>query len=431
MNFDVTFQEVSKGFSADFGLVVNQPCGVLYTPQNLTDTQKEQAKKNIGATINDVADKLCPSFTESGAVVVCEPFEGYPLSVVSHIAAVQGGSGDASPDNIRPITGYNAVNVWRGGKNLATNFSVNVQNGEFIGKAETLQQYVIFFADLKQGVTYTVSCNQVNDLTSAPPRNTWIVRYPDGTTAYNGTTKYETDFAKQYAGLHSITFTASITGRYQFDYWVHTFSNDVTFNNFQLEVSAVATAYEPYRGETFTIDLGQTVYSGYVDWNSGVLTVDRKLQTLNGSEFWGVVLDGGETADTIPNSVIFQTTTDSNNTKTSFADILCNKLNPNTANVWNRTASGIYMSKQSIRVFVEGIDYTVTGFKAWLAENPIEVVYPIEPTTIQLTPKEILALAGTNTIYSNTGITDVSGKADLTAIIENLTNAIIALGGNV
>ena len=48
-----------------------------------------------GADINDdeigtsawssknTVDKLCPTFTESGSAVTCEPIEGYPLEVVS------------------------------------------------------------------------------------------------------------------------------------------------------------------------------------------------------------------------------------------------------------------------------------------------------------------------------------------------------------
>jgi hypothetical protein len=62
----------------------------------------------------------------------------------------------------------------------------------------------------------------------------------------------------------------------------------------------------------------------------------------------------------------------------------------------------------------------------------VQLLYTLaEPVTVQLAPTEILALSGTNTIYSDTGDTQVSGKADLRVTIEKLTNAIIALGGKV
>ena len=52
-----------------------------------------------------------------------------------------------------------------------------------------------------------------------------------------------------------------------------------------------------------------------------------------------------------------------------------------------------------------------------------------EPVTIQLTPQEILALSGTNTIYTDTGDTTVSGRADPNTIIQQLAARIAALEG--
>lgn len=43
----------------------------------------------------------------------------------------------------------------------------------------------------------------------------------------------------------------------------------------------------------------------------------------------------------------------------------------------------------------------------------------------------IPALSGTNAIFADTGLVTVTGRADPVAIIEKLTNAIVALGGNV
>lgn len=74
-----------------------------YNVQNWDDVNSkfaeiEELLKTVGNGIDDtviskestwssknIVDKLCPSFTESGGVVTCEPVEGYPLEVVSHI----------------------------------------------------------------------------------------------------------------------------------------------------------------------------------------------------------------------------------------------------------------------------------------------------------------------------------------------------------
>lgn len=45
----------------------------------------------------------------------------------------------------------------------------------------------------------------------------------------------------------------------------------------QLELGSTATAFEPYQGDTYAADFGQTVYGGTLDWNTGALTVEWGL----------------------------------------------------------------------------------------------------------------------------------------------------------
>ena len=58
-----------------------------------------------------IVDTLCPAFSVSGNPVTCHPVEGYPLSAVVTLKPKQAGSGDPSPDNVRPISGYDSVTV--------------------------------------------------------------------------------------------------------------------------------------------------------------------------------------------------------------------------------------------------------------------------------------------------------------------------------
>lgn len=51
---------------------------------------------------------LCPPLEESGNPVVCYPVAGYPLGVKAKWEPMQEGSGDPSPENIRPIKGETA-----------------------------------------------------------------------------------------------------------------------------------------------------------------------------------------------------------------------------------------------------------------------------------------------------------------------------------
>ena len=58
-----------------------------------------------------IVDTLCPFFSVSGNPVTCHPVEDYPLSAVVSLEPKQAGSGDPSPDNVRPISGYDSVTV--------------------------------------------------------------------------------------------------------------------------------------------------------------------------------------------------------------------------------------------------------------------------------------------------------------------------------
>lgn len=68
-----------------------------------------------------IVDVLCPPLEETGNPVVCYPVENYPLGVVVSWEPVQEGSGEPSPDNIRPIKGRDSVTVKRQEDSLALN----------------------------------------------------------------------------------------------------------------------------------------------------------------------------------------------------------------------------------------------------------------------------------------------------------------------
>lgn len=62
-----------------------------------------------------IVDMLCPPLEETGNPVVFYPVADYPLGVTASWEPVQEGSGDPSPDNIRPIKGRDSVKVERCG----------------------------------------------------------------------------------------------------------------------------------------------------------------------------------------------------------------------------------------------------------------------------------------------------------------------------
>lgn len=77
----------------------------------------------------NIIQKLTTPFTETGNTVTCYPVEGSPLYVVSDITAVQEGEGDPSPENIRPISGWDGANLVRSGQTYTADFPDTVYGG--------------------------------------------------------------------------------------------------------------------------------------------------------------------------------------------------------------------------------------------------------------------------------------------------------------
>lgn len=86
---------------------------------------------------------------------------------------------------------------------------------------------------------------------------------------------------------------------------------------------------------------------------------------------------------------------------------------------------------------VSSMGYTVESLKAYLKTQydggtPVQACYCLdEPYEIQLTPQQITALSGVNTIYTDADGVIVTGAEDPKHTITELKNAILSLGGNI
>lgn len=238
-----------------------------------------------------IVDSLAPEFSETGAVVMCNPVAGYPLNIQAQIVPVQEGEGDPSPENVRPITGWDKAML-----------------------------------------------------------------------------------------MH----------------------ND----------SAI------------TLPFGQTVYGGTLDVTSGVLIVDRVLKTLSSSENWlfnlgglpglywhSIILYDSEVADA----------SQLNKAVSSHYKYEIDKEN----SFWLANSGKNIRIANNISTTEEWKDYLISENSSG---HPVQILYYIAtPVTLQLIPQEILALSGVNTIYTDSGDTTVSGRADPTTIINQLATRIAAL----
>ena len=95
----------TPNLTLNLGIPEGQPGqdGVQLNDDAVNTTEAWSSKK--------IVDTLCPEFSVSGNPVTCNPVEDYPLSAVVSLEPKQAGSGDPSPENVRPISGYDSVTV--------------------------------------------------------------------------------------------------------------------------------------------------------------------------------------------------------------------------------------------------------------------------------------------------------------------------------
>jgi len=185
-------------------------------------------------------------------------------------------------------------------------------------------------------------------------------------------------------------------------------------------VSPTTTASD---GQTYTADLPQTVYGGTVDLVSGELTIEWAKRILDGSE------EGWQLNGSLSNPL---RTYCYNRNASAMGEILTTTAImsdsiPSQRFSGNNEIIGIYVDGGYLWIRtppMQGMTATAE-WKAYLVQNPLEVVYKLStPQTIQLTPQEIRTLLGTNNVWGDGSNTYIKYIADTRLfILKVLANA--------
>lgn len=371
-------------------------------------------------------------YAVTGKLVQLDNFEGMPMNAVTRIEPVQAGSGEPSPSNIRPISGRTGAKLTKCGKNLLPNVReatetyggitfTNHGDGSYTldGTATTYVQFVDTASFWLAPGTYVLSGGY---------GTTSQLRSADGLTTFG------------HSDGSPFTFNVATEVRFRQTLGAGSVFNGRRFYP-QLELGSTATEYTPYQGETFSASFGQTVYGGTLDWGKGVLTVDRAIVTLAGTEN-SVERNTTENAHYIRYN--YFGLTQSAIADGAFCSHFKTRLNTDVGDQLTNTfeihSSILY---QIFRVSAS-LYPTDDVWKSYLAAQkaagtPVQVCYKLaNPTTIQLTPAQLTALQGMNNIFCDAGETTVSGRKDILWLtsglieqIDTLKKAIISLGGNV
>ena len=218
-----------------------------------------------------IADMLCPKVEKSGALVQMDGMlGGYPLGVKVSWTPAQEGSGDPSPENIRPIKGRTEVKVERCGENLLNvkPFDTRIQKGITF-------EYVPDGGIHIQGTASANADSPTFPVWHLPPGKYCGPNTPTGVSASIVVLRNGRNLWLNTKGIFEI-LAGDVT-----KYWYAIVANGTTLNNtiypYIVPGTTAPTAYAPYTGSTSTLALPSTVYGGEVDAEG------------KGQETWGCI----------------------------------------------------------------------------------------------------------------------------------------------
>lgn len=375
-----------------------------------------------------IVDMLCPPLEETGNPVQCYPVENYPLGVTASWEPTQEGTGDPSPENVRPIKGRDSVTVERCGENLVK-YPYSSSSASRNGLVFTSQQ------DGSMVVNGTATVDTWFpfrwDIEKRLPINTpmTLSGCPAGGSSgsyYIGLYLGGKWFADMGNGNTDVKFTTrEIASRVEVSIIKGTVCNNLTFYP-KIEVGTTITPYSKYTGQTATLTIPSTIYGGTVDAVTGEGQETWKLVTLDGTEGW--MRRDGATSDYSCNI---------KPAANSLTNCLCSMLPWKMYAYASKGNEGYFAFESSgerVHFCITETWETVDAWKSYLAAQyaagtPVQIAYKLatpEPFTAT-GAQPIPALSGVNTVLTDADSVTVTGRADPIKRITDLEDAVASM----
>lgn len=419
--YDESAQQSAVNAQTAQGLAETAQTGAE-TAQGLAEDARDLAQQYAESIDPERIYSAYPTDTAEGSIASFpDGADGIPLkSLVVDINPVQSGSGDPSPDNVRPISGWTGMTVNANGVNLWDKVNGGILNG-YIGSTDIVDSTSRKTAYIRcaPNTTYTVS------KTRSIAADRFCVAYTKDITAPTvGTAIFGTVNAPN-SGTVGTQTSCSITTGTDAKWLVCWFSWDASvqtddINSLQFELGSSASSYESFNGQTIPINWqteAGTVYGGHLDVLSGVLTVDRSMVTLDEDDITNVIVEGQICRVLVTSGKI--------SIFDSYRDGVCNKAVVKTS--WGGVTgdtSAIAINLPTSNQFVANGAFgtTLQEIKDFVGVDGLQIcTYIATPITIQLTPHVVNSLLGQNNIFADTGDTEVEYRADTKMYIERLT----------
>lgn len=370
-----------------------------------------------------IVDMLCPPLEETGNPVQCYPVENYPLGVTASWEPTQEGTGDPSPENVRPIKGRDSVTVERCGENLV----------KYPYSSSSASRNGLVFTSQQDGSIVVNGTATVDtwfpfrwDIEKRLPINTpmTLSGCPAGGSSgsyYIGLYLGGKWFADMGNGNTDVKFTTrEIASRVEVSIIKGTVCNNLTFYP-KIEVGTTITPYSKYTGQTTTLTLPSTVYGGTVDAVTGegqetwkIVTIDAKkikFSSYGNDRFWNLpyhTADGATSAS-----------------KTICSHFISSKFSVNEPYAFFFTQPN---RLQNLFSSVDELnDYCATQYAAG---TPVQIVYQSlkEPEPFTATGAQpIPALPGVNTLMTDADRVTVTGRSDPIKRITDLEDAVASM----
>jgi len=404
------------GITPDKIVTVSREEGTIYEPGDVFDANTmNNFEARINAGLQEKQNNLTPGngiridqdnvisatgggggieFTkiESGAMVSVNDAADLPVvDIAVGIVAQQSGSGDPSPSNVRPISGFTGLNLTRAGANI---WNEDWEQGSIdnngADESSTTRIRSKGYISVKGNTSYFFAW-------ISPETTAFRLYYYDASQTF--ISYQQIDITTTYPNGRS--FTTPVNCAYIRFRTAGTGSITTYSNNISINYPSTDTTYHAYSGAvlhiTWQTEAG-TVYGGTLDVTTGLLTVTHGY----------VVFDGSQADSDFAYSSTSSRITwipYANIGKVDSVDFKSNMLRVvpkgTTPAEW-----GVTTSANSARCFI-GVPSSIASVADWqtyVTSNNIQLVYELAtPQTVQLTPQQVETIRGINNIYADTG----------------------------
>ena len=350
--------------------------------------------RNTGELVSAKVEDVKVGFPEqSGSTVtISDGIDGHALDITASWTPTQAGSGDPSPENIRPISGRDKITLTRCGRNLWSYGDLTITSPKEITLNYPAGQY-IFAANLETDAKTTVQVGVLVD-------GAW--RYTQNAPAK--------PIAIKITATKSFRRVRLYAGNSPSEQATTTYRNAAVWAG-----STAPAAYTSYSGESTALSLPETIYGGNVD------------QDGNGVKEWGYIALDGTEAWTIGSFVSDKSDWYYQSAKISdavnAAPYQGNQYSshyPYGAIANQNTVQGVAIAWGGIRVrWGDTIPDNTDAWKSFLAAQyaagtPVQIAYKLaSPTTFTATgAKTITAKSGVNTVLSDADSVKVKYSLD-------------------